>query len=549
MRAMTDTVDILIIGGGVNGAGIACDAAGRGLSVMLCEAGDLAGATSSASSKLIHGGLRYLEHREFRLVREALSEREILLAKAPHIVWPMQFLLPRARGMRPGWTIRLGLFLYDHLYRRRRIPGSRAIAMPVPPLRGEFPRGYAYWDCWVDDARLVVLNALAAAENGAEIRTRTRVLGARRDGAVWRVRVAPADGGAEQEITAGALVNAAGPWVEKVSHVLEGAAPPTGSVRLVKGSHIVVPRIAGTNDALLLQNPDGRVVFVLPYEGQYSLIGTTDIPFKGDPAEVRIDTAEAEYLIAAANRFLGHPVKRRDILWTFSGVRPLYDDKAADPSAVTRDYRLVLDGGSGEAPLLTVYGGKLTTYRRLSEEALRRLRPAFPRMTRAWTGKSRLPGGDMPNGYDAFRDELGARYPGFGPEALDILARRYGTRIGAMLSDAKVPEDLGRHYGGGLSEREVLFLRDTEWARTADDILWRRTKAGLHMTPAEQDTTRKPSNCFCSARRPARASPPVRRGKSRRYPAARASGRSGGSSAVRSPPPSRPARSPHSHGP
>ena len=484
--------DLVIIGGGINGCGIAADAAGRGLKVLLAEQGDLAGGTSSASSKLIHGGLRYLEHYEFRLVREALSEREVLLRKAPHIVWPLRFVLPHVPGLRPPWMIRAGLFLYDHLYRRRAIPASRAVNLHTDPagtpLKSELASGFTYWDCWVDDARLVVLNARAAADKGADIHTRCRVESARADAGQWRVTLRTGD--TRHEITARALVNAAGPWIGAVQATIQqGPRRNHGGVRLVKGSHLVVPRIVGANDAYLLQSPDRRVVFALPYEGDFTIIGTTDVPYAGDPGAVHIDDNETGYLLTLAQQFFKAPLRREDIVWSYSGIRPLYDDQTADPSAVTRDYHLELAAGPDLPPLLTIMGGKVTTYRRLALEALERLAPYLPAMGPAWTENAPLPGGDIPNaGFDAWLADLQRSLPGFDPTFLHRLARRHGTAALEIVGDARDLAGMGQHFGAGLTEREVIHLREREWARTAEDVLWRRTKIGLHLTPAERET-------------------------------------------------------------
>jgi glycerol-3-phosphate dehydrogenase len=490
--------DLAVIGGGINGAGIAADAAGRGLSVLLAEMGDLGGATSSASSKLIHGGLRYLEHFEFRLVREALREREVLLANAPHIIRPMRFVLPQVPGGRSRFVLRAGLFLYDHLARRRAIPGSSALDLAADPagraLRAELAHaGFAYWDCWVDDARLVVLNARAAAEHGADIRTRTRVVALRADGDRWRLTL-EADG-VRSEVMARAVVNAAGPWADKVAGLVrsgEGAAkdegrerPETARLRLVKGSHIVVPRIPGADDAYLCQSPDGRVVFALPFEESFTLIGTTDVPFGGSPGDVRISEEETDYLLGLANAFFRHPLSKDGIVWSFAGVRPLYDDETRDPSAVSRDYRIELRAVEGAPPMVNVLGGKVTTYRRLAQSVLAKLAPYLPEMGTPWTENAPLPGGDVGNrGYFGFLEDLKRRMPGFAAISLERLARRYGTRADAILGDARSERDLGADLGGGLSEKEVIYLKELEWARAPDDVLWRRTKAGLHL-PAD----------------------------------------------------------------
>lgn len=473
--------DLLIVGGGINGAGIARDAAGRGLSVLLVEQGDLASGTSSASSKLIHGGLRYLEHYEFRLVREALAEREVMLAIAPHIVWPLTFVLPCAAGLRPAWMIRTGLFLYDHLAPRSRLPGSRTLDLTRDPagrpLKSGFARGFAYADAWTEDSRLVVLNALDAKERGATIRTRCRFLHARPEDDVWSAALQPNAGQCET-VHAKTIVNAAGPWVDDVLQHGFGRNRPA-PLRLVKGSHIVVPRLYDGAQAYLLQQPDRRVVFVIPYEGTFTLIGTTDMPFEGDPAHVAISAFETNYLCEAANRFFERPVTRDDVVWSYSGVRPLYDDAAADPSVVTRDYVFDNDAGEGRPPVLSIFGGKITTYRRLAEHALAKLAPSLPALGPAWTGSASLPGGDMAD-FESFLADLEARKPWLPAGLARRLARAYGTRVERLLGDAEQLADLGEDLGAGLTEREVDYLVETEWAETAEDILWRRSKLGLH---------------------------------------------------------------------
>ena len=480
--------DLLIVGGGINGVGIARDAAGRGLKVLLCERGDLAGATSSSSSKLIHGGLRYLEHYEFRLVREALIEREVLLSIAPHIAWPMRFVLPHAPEQRPAWMIRLGLFLYDHIGGRQSLPGTRRIDLRRTPqgvpLRAGFRTGFEYSDCWVDDARLVALNAVDAREHGATILTRTACLSAAGSGESWRVTLADGDTGVSRTVTARAVVNAAGPWVDDILGGRAGVNSGHHS-RLVKGSHIVVPRLYEGDQAYILQNDDKRVIFVIPYEGGYSLIGTTDIAFTGDPARVAIDPAEADYLCRAVSRYFAAPVQPSSIVHSYSGVRSLHDDKSDNPSAVTRDY--VLDLRTVPAPILSVFGGKITTYRRLAEHAMDKLLPhvAAPRPA-AWTGRVTLPGGDMPGGdFDRFLATLRASHPWLPPPLAHRLARAYGTRTDAILGGAGSVAELGEAFGGGLTEAELRYMMDQEWAQTADDALWRRSKLGLHMTADE----------------------------------------------------------------
>jgi D-erythritol 1-phosphate dehydrogenase len=482
--------DLLVVGGGVNGAGIARDAAGRGLKVLLCEKDDLAQGTSSRSGKLVHGGLRYLEYHEFRLVREALVEREVLLRAAPHIVWPMRFVLPHVPEMRPAWLVRLGLFLYDHLGGRERLPGTRALDLrrcpEGRPLRPGYRKAFEYSDCWVDDARLVVLNALDARARGAEILTRTALAGARREGGVWRAELEDRRDGGRRQVAARAIVNAAGPWVEQVLGRTLGVNR-TRRVRLVKGSHLVVRKFWEGDQAYLLQNTDKRVIFVNPYEGDLALVGTTDIPVEGAPEDATVDRAETAYLLDVLARYFCHPPGEADIVHRFSGVRPLHDDSADNPSAVTRDYVFDLDAGPGRAPLLSVFGGKITTYRKLAEHALDKLAPFLPgRRRAAWTADVPLPGGDMP-GADFERWLAGFRKPRpWLPEPLARhLGRLYGTRAEALLGGAASPADLGRRFAPLLYEREARFLLDQEWAETADDVLSRRTKHGLHLSAGE----------------------------------------------------------------
>ncbi len=480
------TVDLFVIGGGVNGAGIARDAAGRGLSVVLCEQADLASGTSSASSKLIHGGLRYLEHYAFGLVRKALSERETLLEIAPHLIEPMRFVLPHDASLRPAWMIRAGLFLYDHLGKRTRLPGCEAVNLKTAPegdpLRDHLTKGFVYADCWVDDSRLVVLNALCAAELDATILTRSRCISARRDGNAWAVNLCDSNGH-KSHLRCRALVNAAGPWVDRVLEIIEGARTQGENLRLVKGSHIIVNRRYQGDHAYILQNFDRRVVFALPFQDRFTLIGTTDIPFDGDPAGVSIDDDEIIYLCESFNRSFAQAVTPQDVVWSYAGVRPLYDDDAGDPSSVTRDYKLDLNQGSAGngPPLVTVLGGKITTYRLLAEHAMRLLSPYFPKLGADWTATAPLPGGDMPNAdFEFFFDGFQKDYPWL-PAALALrLARAYGMRVGTLLANAKSLDDLGHDFGGGLYEREVEYLVRNEWARTGEDILWRRSKLGLH---------------------------------------------------------------------
>jgi len=485
--ATAQPFDVVVIGGGIQGVGVARDAAGRGLSVLLCERGDLAGATSSASSKLIHGGLRYLEHRELRLVRESLAERERLMAAAPHLVQPMRFVLPHAPWLRSAWVIRLGLFLYDRLGGARSLEASRSVRLDRDPLGAglspRFRRGFVYADCRTDDARLVVLNALDARRRGAKVRTRTEVVSARREGGLWRVELrerAPRDDdGAPHTVVARTLVNATGPWARSV---LDDVVPSRtrSRIRPVQGSHVVVPRVHDGQHALILQNEDRRVVFVIPFEQHYSLIGTTDRPVEGDPGAASISSEETDYLCAVANRFLATPVSADDVVWSFAGVRPLYDDGTDDPSAVTRDDVVEVENEDGRAPLITLYGGKLTTYRRVAERVLDELAPYFERIGAPWTADATLPGGDVP-GRDvgALVRAIGREHPHIRIAIVADLVRRHGSEARAVLGDARRVADLGSELAPGLFEREVRHLVAHEWARTADDVLWRRTKAGL----------------------------------------------------------------------
>jgi glycerol-3-phosphate dehydrogenase len=475
--------DLLIVGGGINGAGIARDAAGRGLKVLLVEQHDLASHTSSASTKLIHGGLRYLEYGEFRLVREALIERERLWGMAPHIIWPLRFVLPQTRSPRPAWMVRLGLFLYDHLGGRKKLPATETIDLErsivgdgLAERRG---KAFVYSDCWVEDSRLVVLNALDAAERGAEVRTRTCLVDAHRDDGAWVARIAGDDGTCE--IRARILVNAAGPWVADVIGRL-GHVDSRRGVRLVKGSHIVVPRLYEGEHAFMLQNPDRRIVFAIPYEGRFTLIGTTDEPWNAPPGRVSIDAAETRYLLDTANRYFRRPIAERDIVWSYAGIRPLYDDKAGSASAVTRDYVLDIDAGEGKAPVLSIFGGKITTYRKLAEHAMQALSPCLTDAGGDWTAGAVLPGGDLPDpDFDAFVDRLSAQRPGFAPGLLRRLARAYGSRVDQILGNAASARDLGSDFGGGLTQAEVDYLLANEWARDPEDILYRRSKLGLHV--------------------------------------------------------------------
>jgi glycerol-3-phosphate dehydrogenase len=454
---------------------------------MLCEQHDLASGTSSASTKLVHGGLRYLEHYEIRLVREALIEREVLLRAAPHIIWPLTFVLPHNRRLRPAWMIRLGLFLYDHLGGRKRLPGSASIDLrrsPLgAPLNAGLTKAFCYSDCWVEDSRLVVLNAMDAHEQGAEILTRTRCTQAQRENGVWTATLQPTAGGTSRRLTARALVNAAGPWVMHMLGRIEGVRSER-RMRLVKGSHIVVPRLFAGEHAYILQNEDRRVVFVIPYEREFSLIGTTDLLYDGDPAEVRITDEEVAYLCAAVNAYFSRPVKPEQVVWAYGGVRPLYDDASRNVSAVTRDYVFDIDSAPGQAPLLSIFGGKITTYRKLSEHAMANLQPLLGFTSPPWTGRATLPGGDMPGAdFDRFLAELRAERPWLPAALARRYARAYGTRVELLLNGARNLSGLGAELGGSLYEAEVDYLATCEWAITADDILWRRSKLGLHVSP------------------------------------------------------------------
>ncbi|WP_120994402.1 glycerol-3-phosphate dehydrogenase [Stutzerimonas urumqiensis] len=469
--------DLAVIGGGINGAGIAADAAGRGLSVFLCERDDLASHTSSASSKLVHGGLRYLEHYEFRLVREALAEREVLLRKAPHIVRPMRFVLPHRPHLRPAWMIRAGLFLYDHLGKREQLPGSHGVKFDsASALKPSIKRGFEYSDCWVDDARLVVLNAQAAQEKGANIQTRTACVGAHKDGEGWLVTLQRADG-SRYSIRCRALVNAAGPWVAKLLGEQLRERSPYG-IRLVQGSHIIVPRLYEGEHAFILQNEDRRIVFAIPYLDRYTMIGTTDREYRGDPAQVAITEAEIDYLLGVVNDHFRYQVRREEILHSFSGVRPLCDDESDNPSAITRDYTLAL--ADGPAPLLSVFGGKLTTYRKLAESAMAQLKPYFPTMGAPWTADAPLPGGEeMGTDVGGLAHALQREVRGLPATLAARWATTYGQRSWRLLGEVRDISGLGECLGADLYAREVDYLCEAEWASEADDVLWRRTKLGL----------------------------------------------------------------------
>ncbi len=482
--------DIAVIGGGVNGCGVARDAAGRGLSVLLAERDDLGSGTSSASTKLIHGGLRYLEHYEFRLVREALKEREVLLRSAPHIIWPMRFVLPHLKGLRPWWMIRLGLFLYDHLGGREILPGSRGLDLRRDPagqlLKEGLRTGFEYSDCWVEDSRLVVLNARDAADRGASVRPRTEVQSAERNGTHWSLVLRDTVSGRNEAAKARILVNAAGPWVAEVigQRLRYNSA---ARVRLVKGSHIVTRRLFDHDRAYIFQNADRRIIFAIPYEQDFTLIGTTDVDYQGDPAEVAISPDEIDYLCKAISEYFVQPITPEDVVWSFSGVRPLYDDGKTAAQEATRDFVLELEAEGGVPPLLSIFGGKITTYRRLAEEVLERLSPWLKGAGAPWTRDAHLPGGDFP--VTAF-EERAARLAADCPSLDASLARRYlrayGTLAWSLVEGVRTPEDLGEHFGGGLYQREIEYLAAREWAMTADDVLWRRSKLGLRLTADER---------------------------------------------------------------
>lgn len=484
-----DVYDLFVIGGGINGCGIARDAAGRGYSVFLAEMDDLASGTSSSSTKLVHGGLRYLEHYEFRLVREALIEREILWKNAPHIIWPLRFVLPHHTGLRPAWLLRLGLFLYDHLGGRKLLPATRVLDMNSDPAAGPlkqlFSKAFEYSDCWVNDARLVVLNARDAAARGAVIRTRTKVIDAQRDDGLWQITIADQLTGQTETVAARLLINASGPWVDEV---LRGVTHSSNArnVRLVQGSHIVVPRKFGDPRAYIFQNQDDRIIFAIPYEDGYTLIGTTDHDYQGDPGESAITDAEVEYLCDASSEYFSEKVVPDDVVWSYSGVRPLYDDGASEAKEATRDYVLVSEGDAGEAMLINVFGGKITTYRKLAEAMMEKIEKQLGRNKGSWTADAALPGGEFPaTGFDAALADLRQQYDFLEPDHARRLMRLYGLEANRILGNSKSYDDLGKHFGGDLYAAEVDHLVAHEWARTTDDILWRRTKRGLVLSDSQ----------------------------------------------------------------
>jgi glycerol-3-phosphate dehydrogenase len=482
------TYDLLIIGGGINGTAIARDAAGRGLNVLLCERDDLASHTSSASTKLVHGGLRYLEYYEFNLVRHALKEREVMLRAAPHIIWPMRFVLPYDKGLRPAWMLRTGLFLYDHIGGREMLPGSKSLKLDKAPHKGvlesRFKTGFEYSDCWVEDARLVVLYALDAANRGADIRTRTEVLSVQSTDDGYSAEIKK--NGATETVLAKGIVNAAGPWVDAVLGQIKTKTSEQ-SLRLVTGSHIVTKKLFDGDHAYLFQNADNRVIFAIPYEGNYTLIGTTDKPYDLSEGPVKISPEEITYLCEAASEYFEDDISPEDVVWDYAGVRPLYDDKAVDASAVTRDYKLNIEEYSKGAPFMSVYGGKITTSRRLGEHAMQELSGYYEYKTGNWTQSALLPGGDLIDAdFERFYTDMHKRYRALNTDLLRRLCHAYGTRITLILGDGTSQPELGQHFGAGLYELEANYLINHEWATSADDILWRRSKLGLHMSEGER---------------------------------------------------------------
>jgi len=487
-----DVQDLLIIGGGINGAGIARDAAGRGLSVTLVEKNDLASGTSSKSSKLIHGGLRYLEYGEFRLVREALRERETLMRIAPHLVSPLRIVLPHHKGLRPKWMLRLGLFMYDHIGGGRTLPGTSVANLRTGAgkdvLKAEFESGFVFSDCRVDDARLVVANAFGAQEKGAEILVRSKCTALSHKDNIWHATISEHPGGAERVIKAKCIVNASGIRVDEMVELALGAEHPD-HLRLVKGSHIVTKRLYPGRQLYMFQNPDKRIIFAIPYEQDFTMIGTTDVPYEINDGPIEISKDETDYLLNAANQYFAKPITQDDIVWSWAGVRPLYDNNKGNASAVTRDY--VFDVKDEiTPPILSIFGGKITTYRELAEHALRKLGKYFPdigqKQWRDWTGGQALPGGDLGTDFESFVKTQGTYYPFLSAPHLLRLCRSYGTNIKTLMEGAKTIADMGQDFGGTLTEREAKYLVKYEWAKTAQDILWRRTKCGLHMSEEQQ---------------------------------------------------------------
>ncbi|WP_298447742.1 glycerol-3-phosphate dehydrogenase [uncultured Marinobacter sp.] len=476
--------DVVVIGGGVNGTGIAMDAAGRGLKVLLCEMNDLASATSSNSSKLIHGGLRYLEHYEFRLVQKALAERESLLKNSPHIMRPMRFRLPHRPHLRPAWMIRTGLFLYDHLAKREMLPGSRSIRFDKSgPLKPDITKGFEYSDGWVDDARLVILTAKKAQESGATILTRTKCVNAVRGDKNWTVTLRNMVSEEEKTVSAKVIVNASGPWVSKLfGETLSMPAPKT--IRMVKGSHIVVPKINEDQEAYILQNEDERIVFVIPYEDQFSLVGTTDVEYEGDPKDAKISPEETDYLLKIVNAHFVRQLEPSDVVWSYSGVRPLMDGEEENAQKASRDYSFEIDQAKGKAPLISVFGGKITTYRKLAEVATNKLCHFFPEASGRWTKTAVLPGGDFAT-KDSLSAELKQNYPWLADDIISRYVRTYGTASRELLQGCTSMEELGQLFTGNLYEKEVQHLVKHEWAMTSEDILWRRTKQGLYASVSD----------------------------------------------------------------
>ena len=484
MSEMSDILDIVVIGGGINGTGTAADAAGRGLKVLLCEQDDLASSTSSNSSKLIHGGLRYLEHYEFRLVREALAEREVLIKNAPHIIKPLKFRLPHQPHLRPSWMIRAGLFLYDNLAKRVTLPSSKGIKfLDDSALVPSIKKGFEYSDGWVDDARLVALNAVSAKENNAIILTRTQCIKAEREESLWVITLKDVITNKETTVKTKAVVNACGPWVAQLFDDALSLKSPQ-NIRLVKGSHIVVPRIHKEEQAYMLQNADERIVFVIPFEDKFSLIGTTDVEYKGDPSQVKISDEEINYLINITNDYFTHKISREDIVTTYSGVRPLLDDEAEDAQAVSRDYTLELNDKYNKAPILSIFGGKITTYRKLSEAAVDKISGYFPSIGQAWTANKALPGGDFDT-KENLTEAMQSKYPWLDTSLITRYVRSYGTYSYKFLKESKSYEDLGEKFTQDLYSAEIDYLIEHEWALTVEDVIWRRSKRGLYLS--EQD--------------------------------------------------------------
>ncbi len=477
---MANEYDIIIIGGGINGCGIAADCAERGLNVYLCEQDDLASGTSSASSKLIHGGLRYLEYYEFRLVREALREREVLLNKAPHIIKPMRFIMPHSKALRPSWMISCGLFLYDHLAKRKTLEKSKKLKLaPLEdnPLLAKYKTAFSYADCWADDARLVILNAMSARDNHATIETRTRANRVTRHPDHWEVEVFNRNNNQKNSIKSKLLINAAGPWVRNVRDGII-KVPSEHRITLCQGSHIITPKFYSGDNAYILQHHDRRIIFVIPYLEKYCIIGTTDIAYSGDPGLVKITQDEITYLLDVIKHYFSHPPTMAEILHTYSGVRPLLSDGVDDLSAVTREYTLELN--AEQAPLITIFGGKITTYRKLAESVVAKLKPFFPHLKNNSTRETILPGGDITNGdMTKFTETLAQEFTWLDDSICHRYAHTYGTKSYELLKNCNQLEKMGQHFGHGLYEREVLYLKHLEWAQTVDDILWRRTKLGL----------------------------------------------------------------------